>query len=180
MTSAWPGGNPRACVPSLACGTAASLPTASKPRNAVTRTLMMIPTLRTHDGRSARSRSALTVSVEMMVTLMLPAGVRDMDDKADTGGAGKSSRRRDWQHESMAITTSSIAHVRLTVTDIERSRQIYESDFGWRVLIESPEGADEVTREALGFLFGGVIYDLGGALIGLRPVAADRFHEDRC
>jgi glyoxylase I family protein len=80
----------------------------------------------------------------------------------------------------MAITTNSIAHVRLTVTDIERSRQFYESVFGWRVLIESPEGADAATREALGFLFGGVIYDLGGALIGLRPVAADRFHEDRC
>jgi glyoxylase I family protein len=80
----------------------------------------------------------------------------------------------------MAITTSSIAHVRLTVTDIERSRQFYESVFGWQVLIESPEGADEATREALGFLFGGVIYDLGGALIGLRPVATDTFHEDRC
>jgi glyoxylase I family protein len=80
----------------------------------------------------------------------------------------------------MPITTSSIAHVRLTVTDIERSRQFYESVFGWQVLIESPDGADEATRKALGFLFGGVIYDLGGALIGLRPVGADRFHEDRC
>ncbi|MFL6085511.1 MAG: VOC family protein [Mycobacterium sp.] len=80
----------------------------------------------------------------------------------------------------MAITTSSIAHVRLTVTDIERSRQFYESVFGWPVLIESPDNADAATREALSFLFGGVIYDLGGTLIGLRPVAADRFHEDRC
>jgi glyoxylase I family protein len=80
----------------------------------------------------------------------------------------------------MAITTSSIAHVRLTVTDIERSRQFYESVFGWPVLIESPESADAATREALGFLFGGVIYDLGGTLIGLRPVAVDTFHEDRC
>jgi glyoxylase I family protein len=80
----------------------------------------------------------------------------------------------------MAITTGSIAHVRLTVTDIERSRQFYDSVFGWRVLLESPEKADEATREALSFLFGGVIYDLGGTLIGLRPVATDRFHEDRC
>jgi glyoxylase I family protein len=80
----------------------------------------------------------------------------------------------------MAINTSSIAHVRLTVTDIERSRQFYESVFGWQVLIESPESADAATREALSFLFGGVIYDLGGTLIGLRPVAADQFHEDRC
>ena len=80
----------------------------------------------------------------------------------------------------MAITTSSIAHLRLTVTDIERSRQFYESVFGWPVLIESPDSADAATREALGFLFGGVIYDLGVTLIGLRPVANDRFHEDRC
>ena len=80
----------------------------------------------------------------------------------------------------MAITTSSIAHLRLTVSDIERSRQFYESVFGWPVLIESPDSADAATREALGFLFGGVIYDLGVTLIGLRPVATDRFHEDRC
>jgi glyoxylase I family protein len=80
----------------------------------------------------------------------------------------------------MAITTSSIAHVRLTVTDIELSRQFYESVFGWPVLVEAPESADAATREALSFLFGGVIYDLGGTLIGLRPVASDSFHEDRC
>ena len=79
----------------------------------------------------------------------------------------------------MAINTTSIAHIRLTVTDIERSRQFYEAVFGWTILIEMPEGADEATRHALGFLFGGVIYDLGGALVGLRPVASDRFDEDR-
>src|SRR6478672_8845786 len=69
----------------------------------------------------------------------------------------------------MAITTSSIAHVRLTVTDIELSRQFYKSVFGWPVLIEAPESADAATREALSFLFGGVIYDLGGTLIGCGP-----------
>lgn len=79
----------------------------------------------------------------------------------------------------MAITANSIAHVRLTVTDIERSRQFYETVFGWPVLLEVPDNADEATRRQLGFLFGGVIYDLGGALLGLRPVADDRFHEDR-
>jgi glyoxylase I family protein len=80
----------------------------------------------------------------------------------------------------MTISTSSIAHVRLTVTDIERSRQFYESVFGWPVLIETPESADAATQQALSFLFGGVIYDLGGTLVGLRPVASDSFHEDRC
>jgi glyoxylase I family protein len=79
----------------------------------------------------------------------------------------------------MGLGTTSIAHVRLTVTDIERSRQFYESVFGWPVLIELPENADEATRRQLDFLFGGVIYDLGGTLLGLRPVATDRFDEDR-
>ena len=79
----------------------------------------------------------------------------------------------------MGLTSNSIAHVRLTVTDIERSRQFYESVFGWPVLIEVPENADEATRNQLSFLYGGVIYDLGGTLLGLRPVANDRFDEDR-
>ncbi len=79
----------------------------------------------------------------------------------------------------MGLTSTSIAHVRLTVTDIERSRQFYESVFGWPVLIEVPENANEATRKQFSFLFGGVIYDLGGTLIGLRPVATDRFDEDR-
>ncbi len=79
----------------------------------------------------------------------------------------------------MTISTTSISHVRLTVTDIERSRHFYEGVFGWPVLVELPPGADAATREALAFLYGGVIYDLGGTLIGLRPVGADRFDEDR-
>ena len=87
--------------------------------------------------------------------------------------------RRRGSITGMVITANSIAHVRLTVTDIERSRGFYESVFGWPVLLEVPDNADEATRKQLGFLFGGVVYDLGGALIALRPVAVDRFHEDR-
>ncbi|OBK13552.1 VOC family protein [Mycobacterium asiaticum] len=79
----------------------------------------------------------------------------------------------------MAFSSPSFAHVRLTVTDIERSRQFYESVFDWPVLIETPDNADEALRKRLGFLFGGVIYDMGGALLGLRPVANDRFDENR-
>ena len=81
--------------------------------------------------------------------------------------------------KQMGFTSTSIAHVRLTVTDIERSRRFYESVFGWPVLLEVPENADEATRNQFGFLFGGVVYDLGGTLLGLRPVATDRFDEDR-
>jgi glyoxylase I family protein len=81
--------------------------------------------------------------------------------------------------DRMGLASTSIAHVRLTVTEIERSRQFYESVFGWPVLFELPDNANEATRKQLSFLHGGVVYDLGGSLLGLRPAANDRFHEDR-
>lgn len=79
----------------------------------------------------------------------------------------------------MAIPTTAYAHVRLTVTDIARSRAFYEEVFGLPVAFEVPEDADEATREQLGFLFGGVIYRLGDSLLGLRPVGTEQFHENR-
>ena len=79
----------------------------------------------------------------------------------------------------MPITASSVAHVRLTVTDIARSRGFYESVFGWTVALAVPDDAEDATREQLGFLFGGVLYDIGDAMIGLRPGADDSFDEDR-
>ena len=79
----------------------------------------------------------------------------------------------------MPVTPSSFAHVRLTVTDIERSRAFYDQVFGLPVAYELPPDADEETREKLAFLFGGVLYRLGDSLLGLRPVANDRFDEDR-
>lgn len=81
----------------------------------------------------------------------------------------------------MPVPVEGFAHVRITVTDIARSRQFYDSVFGWDVLFEVPQDADEQTREQLGFLFGGVIYRFGGGLFGLRPVApeSDEFSEDR-
>jgi glyoxylase I family protein len=79
----------------------------------------------------------------------------------------------------MAIGANSVSHIRLTVTDIARSRKFYESVFGWPVALEVPADADEATRERMSFLFGGVLYNLGDLLVGLRPVADDRFDEDR-
>lgn len=79
----------------------------------------------------------------------------------------------------MPIATSAYAHVRLTVTDIERSRAFYDAVFGLPVAFELPPDADESTRQQLSFLFGGVIYQLGDSLFGLRPVAEDSFDEDR-
>ena len=81
----------------------------------------------------------------------------------------------------MPVPVSSYAHVRLTVTDIARSRSFYEQVFGLSVVHELPPDADEQTRQQYAFLFGGVIYQLGAGLLGLRPVApgADRFDENR-
>jgi len=81
----------------------------------------------------------------------------------------------------MPISAKAYAHVRLTVTDIARSRAFYDDIFDFTVAYEVPADADAATREALGFLFGGVIYHVGDGLFGLRPVApgSDRFDEDR-
>jgi glyoxylase I family protein len=81
----------------------------------------------------------------------------------------------------MSIAIDGYAHVRLTVTDIARSRAFYDQVFALPVAFEVPADADEQTRESLGFLYGGVIYRLGSGLLGLRPVApdGDRFDEDR-
>jgi glyoxylase I family protein len=79
----------------------------------------------------------------------------------------------------MPIPTTAYAHVRLTVTDLARSRAFYDDVFGLPVAFELPEDADEETRQQLWFLFGGVIYRLGDSLLGLRPVGEDAFVEDR-
>src|SRR3978361_118869 len=81
----------------------------------------------------------------------------------------------------MPITTA-YSHVRLTVTDIGRSRAFYEQVFGLPIALELPEGADEATRNPLSFLFGGGVFRGGaGGLLGLRPAApaGDRFDENR-
>jgi glyoxylase I family protein len=51
--------------------------------------------------------------------------------------------------------------------------------FGLPVAFEVPADADDATQEQLAFLYGGVVYALGDSLLGLRPVGADRFDEDR-
>lgn len=82
----------------------------------------------------------------------------------------------------MTTPVTGYAHVRLTVTDIERSRRFYDDVFGFPVAVEVPADADEATRERLWFVFGGVIYAIGdGQVFGLRPVAphGDAFDEDR-
>lgn len=79
----------------------------------------------------------------------------------------------------VSIATAGFSHVRLTVTDIARSRAFYDAVFGWPVAAEVPAGADAAIRQKLAHLFGGVLYQVGGEVFGLRPVASDSFDEDR-
>ncbi|MFC5676001.1 VOC family protein [Aeromicrobium endophyticum] len=81
----------------------------------------------------------------------------------------------------MPVAVNDYNHVRLTVRDIEVSRAFYDSVFDFDVAFELPPNPDEATKDALAFLFGGVIYSFGGGLLGLRPVApgGDHFDEDR-
>lgn len=73
------------------------------------------------------------------------------------------------------------AHVRVTVTDIARSRDFYDKVFGFDVAVELPTDADEKTKQDLWFVFGGVIYQFPGGLLGLRPSAkaGDAFDPNR-
>ncbi|MEU4343148.1 VOC family protein [Nocardia sp. NPDC023852] len=80
------------------------------------------------------------------------------------------------------IETTGTHHVRLTVTDIARSRAFYGDVLGFPIAAESPGSPeDPVVRNDPMQLFGGVVFQANGMLLGLRPVAAatDRFDADR-
>jgi glyoxylase I family protein len=79
------------------------------------------------------------------------------------------------------IPTGPIHHLRLTVTDLERSRQFYTSLLGFEVAVESPPEDDPAAAEVFKILFGGVVMIRGSLLMGLRPMApaGDRFDADR-
>jgi len=79
------------------------------------------------------------------------------------------------------IPTGQIHHLRLTVTDLERSRRFYTSLLGFDVAVESPPPDDPSAAETFKILFGGVVMVRGSLLMGLRPMApaGDRFSPDR-
>lgn len=63
--------------------------------------------------------------------------------------------------------------MRLTVTDIARSKAFYEYVFDWPVVIDNSDRIDEPgVRESAELFYGGTVYQTpGGELFGLRPVA---------
>jgi glyoxylase I family protein len=79
------------------------------------------------------------------------------------------------------IPAGEIHHLRLTVTDLARSRQFYTGLLGFEIAAESPPPGDPNAAETFKILFGGVVMTRGNLLLGLRPVAGagDRFDPDR-
>ena len=78
------------------------------------------------------------------------------------------------------VNSSGFAHVRLTVTDIARSKAFYDQVFGWPAAIdtsgdiEAPKENGEPTN-----FYGGTIYQTPqGTLFGLRPVGSGQFDSE--
>jgi glyoxylase I family protein len=79
------------------------------------------------------------------------------------------------------IPAGGIHHLRLTVTNLERSREFYTGLLGFEVAVESPPPGDPSAAETFKVLFGGIVMARGNLLMGLRPMApsGDCFDPDR-
>ncbi len=79
------------------------------------------------------------------------------------------------------IPVGDVHHLRLTVTDVQRSREFYTGLLGFGVAVESPPPGDPAEGETFKVLFGGVVMIRGNLIMGLRPMApaADHFDPDR-
>ena len=79
------------------------------------------------------------------------------------------------------IAINGVHHIRLTVTDVNRSREFYTSLLGFGVAAEMPPAGDPSYDAVNAILFGGVVLIKDSLLLGLRPVApqGDRFDENR-
>ena len=79
------------------------------------------------------------------------------------------------------VNSSGFAHVRLTVTDIDRSAQFYDTVFGWPRAVDESAHADEPgVKDSQEQFYGGVVFETPqGTLFGLRPVGSDAFESTR-
>ena len=78
------------------------------------------------------------------------------------------------------IDSSGFSHVRLTVTDIARSKAFYDQVFGWPAAIDTSDQVDSPKEngEPSNF-YGGTIYQTPqGTLFGLRPVGSAQFDSE--
>ncbi len=73
------------------------------------------------------------------------------------------------------LPVGQIHHLRLSVTDVERSKAFYTEVLGFQVAVDGPPPPDDEHHDAIvDSLQGGVILQHGEMFIGLRPVDADR------
>ena len=80
------------------------------------------------------------------------------------------------------VTPRGFSHVRLTVTDIRRSKAFYEQLFGMAPGSDFSDQIDDPTvRDDPSRTYGGCSFTFAGQTLGLRPVASrgDRFDPDR-
>lgn len=84
----------------------------------------------------------------------------------------------------MAVfTPTGISHLRITVSDIERSRTFYTEVLGFDVMADAPPPVGDPDHDIMEFnLQGGIILNKGSLIFGLRPMpngGTDRFDENR-
>ena len=80
----------------------------------------------------------------------------------------------------MPISSSGYAHVRITVTDIARSKAFYDQVFGWPAAIDtSGEVSNPKSEGEPSNFYGGTVYQTPqGTLFGLRPVGTQPFDSE--
>lgn len=86
------------------------------------------------------------------------------------------------QHPADAVNPVGLHHVRLTVTDIARSKAFYTALLGSEPVLDESAHVDEPgVRESQERFFGGCVFAVGDQILGLRPVAepGDRFSSTR-
>ena len=86
------------------------------------------------------------------------------------------------QHPAEAVSPTGLHHVRLTVTDIARSKAFYTTLLGSEPIIDQSAHVDEPgVKESQEQFYGGCVFAVGDQILGLRPVAepGDRFSSTR-
>ncbi|MGI4895952.1 MAG: VOC family protein, partial [Janthinobacterium lividum] len=84
--------------------------------------------------------------------------------------------------DALAAQPTGIHHLRLTVTDVVRSKEFYSRVFGADPVTDfTGEAGDPTVLQDPAKLFGGCVFLFGGQLLGLRPGAptGDRFDPTR-
>ena len=86
---------------------------------------------------------------------------------------------------AVPLSLGPVHHLRLTVTDVQRSRAFYTELLGFQIAMDTPPPADDPHHDlATDLLQDGIVMINGDLLLGLRPVdverANDRFDPFRC